>query len=46
MATFNGKNGVWRTVGGRHIFIANGQSLKDAMKASGKFKHLNDNNCK
>lgn len=43
MAKFNGKDGVWRTVGGRHIFIANGQSLKDAMKASGKFKNLNDN---
>lgn len=43
MATLNGKDGVWRTVGGRHIFIANGQSLKDAMKASGKFKNLNDN---
>ena len=40
MTTFNGKDGVWRTVGGRHIFIANGQSLKDAMKASGKFKNL------
>lgn len=42
MATFNGKDGVWRTVGGRHIFIANGQSLKDAMRASGKFKNLKD----
>lgn len=42
MATFNGKDGVWRTVGGRHIFIANGQSLKDAMKASGKFKNLKE----
>lgn len=42
-AYFNGKAGVWRTVGGRRIFIATGQSLKDAMKASGKFKNLNDN---
>ena len=40
MATFNGKDGVWRTVGGRHIFIANGQSLKDAMRASGKFDNI------
>jgi hypothetical protein len=30
--------GVWRTVGGRRIFIKDGQSLSDAMKASGKFK--------
>lgn len=43
-AYLNGKAGVWRTVGGRRIFIANGQSLKDAMKASGKFKNLKDNN--
>lgn len=36
-----GKNaeakGVWRTVSGRRIFIAEGQSLTEAMKASGKF---------
>lgn len=31
-------DGVWRTVGGRRIFIANGQSLSDAMAKSGKFK--------
>lgn len=30
--------GVWRTVGGRRIFIKEGQSLSDAMKKSGKFK--------
>ena len=42
-AYFNGKAGVWRTVGGRRIFIAEGQSLKEAMKASGKFKNLKDN---
>ena len=30
--------GVWRTVGGRRIFIKNGQSLSNAMKKSGKFK--------
>lgn len=29
--------GVWRTVGGRRIFIADGQSLVDAMNKSGKF---------
>lgn len=32
------QDGVWRTVGGRRIFIANGQSLSDAMAKSGKFK--------
>ena len=39
-AYFNGKAGVWRTVGGRRIFIAEGQSLKEAMKASGKFNNI------
>lgn len=29
--------GVWRTIGGRRIFIKNGQDLKTAMKESGKF---------
>lgn len=29
--------GVWRTVGGRRIFIKDGQSLDNAMKESGKF---------
>lgn len=38
--TFNGKQGVWRTIGGRRIFIATGQSLEDAMKESGKFNNL------
>lgn len=31
------KNGVWRTICGRKIFIVEGQSLTDAMRASGKF---------
>ena len=35
---YNEEDGVWRTVGGRRIFIKNGQSLSDAMKESGKFK--------
>ena len=30
--------GVWRTIGGRKVFIKDGQSLEDAMKESGKFK--------
>lgn len=33
----NDMNGVWRTVGGRRIFIRTGQGLSDAMKESGKF---------
>lgn len=31
------EDGVWRTVGGRRIFIKNGQDLASAMKESGKF---------
>ena len=31
------ENGVWRTIGGRRVFIKEGQSLSDAMKESGKF---------
>lgn len=31
------ENGVWRTVGGRRIFIKEGQDLAEAMKESGKF---------
>lgn len=38
MAIYNGKEGVWRTVGGRRIFIADGEDLATAMKNSGKFK--------
>lgn len=32
------KDGVWRTVGGRRIFIKTGQSLSEAMIESGKFE--------
>ena len=32
------KNGIWRTIGGRRIFIRKGENLTDAMKRSGKFK--------
>ena len=35
--TLNGKTGVWRTIGGRRVFIADGQSLSEAMRESGKF---------
>lgn len=32
------EDGVWRTIGGRRVFIRKGQSMADAMKSSGKFK--------
>ena len=35
-------DGVWRTIGGRRVFIRKGQSLSDAMKESGKFKKVSD----
>ena len=35
---FNDEDGVWRTIGGRKIFIRKGQNLADAMIESGKFK--------
>lgn len=31
------EKGVWRTICGRKVFIAEGQTLTEAMKASGKF---------
>ncbi len=36
--SFDDGDGVWRTIGGRRVFIREGQSLSDAMKKSGKFK--------
>lgn len=41
-AYLNGKAGKWRTVGGRRIFIAEGETLEQAMKKSGKFKNLKE----
>ena len=35
---FKNEDGVWRTIGGRKVFIRTGQSLSDAMIESGKFK--------
>ena len=35
--TETGATGIFRTVGGRRIFIKEGQSLSEAMKESGKF---------
>ena len=43
MKKFDEDDGVWRTIGGRRIFIENGQSLSDAMKKSGKFKRTEIN---
>ncbi len=36
----NDIGGVWRTVGGRRIFIKNGQDLSTAMRESGKFNEI------
>jgi len=41
--TYNDQDGVWRTVGGRRVFIRNGQSLSDDMKESGKFSRVAKN---
>lgn len=37
---FDDSDGVWRTIGGRRVFIRTGQSLASAMIESGKFKNL------
>ena len=42
MTNYNDLGGVWRTIGGRRVFIKDGQSLSDAMKESGKFKRTNN----
>ena len=34
---YDESEGVWRTIGGRRVFIKTGQSLADAMRDSGKF---------
>ena len=39
--SFDDGDGVWRTIGGRRIFIRTGESLSSAMKKSGKFKLSN-----
>lgn len=40
----NDLGGVWRTVGGRRIFIKDGQDLATAMKESGKFENVSQKN--
>lgn len=37
---YDDEDGVWRTIGGRRIFIKNGQDLASAMKESGKFSRV------
>lgn len=37
------EDGIWRTIGGRHIFIRDGQSVSEAMKASGKYPSAKKN---
>lgn len=36
--------GVWRTIGGRRVFIKDGEDLATAMKKSGKFKKIETKN--
>lgn len=43
MANSDNLDGVWRTIGGRRVFIKNGQDLASAMKESGKFGGKYDN---
>ena len=35
---YDESEGIWRTIGGRRVFIKTGQSLSEAMIKSGKFK--------
>lgn len=42
----NDIGGVWRTIGGRRVFIKDGQSLASAMKDSGKFNSSSNNKAK
>lgn len=36
--------GIWRTIGGRKVFIKDGQDLATAMKESGKFETISQTN--
>ena len=40
------EGGVWRTIGGRRVFIKDGEDLESAMKNSGKFKSKKDDTSK
>ena len=37
------EGGIWRTIGGRRVFIKDGEDLATAMKNSGKFEKKKDN---
>lgn len=37
------EGGVWRTIGGRRVFIKDGEDLATAMKKSGKFNNKSNN---
>lgn len=39
---YDDTDGIWRTIGGRRVFIRTGQSLSEAMIESGKFKNLRE----
>ena len=41
---FGEDDGVWRTIGGRKVFIREGESISSAMKRSGKFKSTKKKN--
>ena len=43
MAEFEGHEGVWRTIGGRRVFIRDGEDLSTAMQRSGKFSRVQKN---
>lgn len=43
---YDESEGVWRTIGGRRVFIRTGQSLGDAMRESGKFPSYKSKNPK
>lgn len=42
--SYNGEEGIFRTIGGRKIFIRDGESLSSAMQRSGKFKTQKNEN--
>lgn len=43
MEKYEEKDGVWRTIRGRRVFIAKGESLSSAMQKSGKFSRVEKN---
>lgn len=41
---YDESEGVWRTIGGRKVFIKKGQGIEEAMKESGKFDSIRNKN--